>query len=157
MLSVFLVESDTRPPQRHLPTGDSHSFSPTPRPHPRRSSFSPFPPLSLFSPQPQESALYFLNNSKLIPLVFNALSSVASNTTFGTNFSPPPPPSPLLSASTAAVTASFHLAVHKHHLHPGVSPAARRLFPRLAVKSRNSFDRMPAIAWLPPSSGPVRQ
>ena len=37
-----------------------------------------------------------------------------------------------------AFRASFHLAAHRHHLQPAVRPAARRLFPRDDVKSRNS-------------------
>jgi len=37
-----------------------------------------------------------------------------------------------------ASTASFHLDVHKHHLHPPVKPILRRSFPLEAEKSRNS-------------------
>ena len=43
----------------------------------------------------------------------------------------------------AASTASFHLAVQRHHLQPGSRPIERRLFPREAEKSRNSFVRTP--------------
>jgi len=38
----------------------------------------------------------------------------------------------------AASMASFHRAVHRHHLQPGSSPMLRRLLPREAEKSRNS-------------------
>ena len=48
----------------------------------------------------------------------------------------------------AASIASFHLAVHRHHLQPGSRPIDRRLFPREALKSRNSFVRTP----IPPKS-----
>ena len=44
----------------------------------------------------------------------------------------------------AASTASFHRAVHRHHLQPGSRPIDRRLLPREALKSRNSFVRTPA-------------
>ena len=44
----------------------------------------------------------------------------------------------------AASIASLHLAVQRHHLHPGSSPIDRRLLPREAEKSRNSFVRTPA-------------
>ena len=48
----------------------------------------------------------------------------------------------------AASMASFHRAVHKHHLQPSFSPGTeRRLFPREALKSRNSLVRRPATAW----------
>ena len=43
----------------------------------------------------------------------------------------------------AASIASFHLAVHRHHLQPGSRPIDRKLFPREALKSRNSFVRTP--------------
>ena len=43
----------------------------------------------------------------------------------------------------AASMASFHLAVHKHHLQPDSSPILRRLLPREAEKSRNSLVRTP--------------
>ena len=44
----------------------------------------------------------------------------------------------------AASIASFHLAVHKHHLQPGSSPIDLRLLPREAEKSRNSFVKTPS-------------
>lgn len=47
-------------------------------------------------------------------------------------------------SSFAASIASLHLAVQRHHLHPGSSPIDRRLLPREAEKSRNSFVRTPA-------------
>ena len=59
--------------------------------------------------------------------------------------------------SPAASMASFHRLAQRHHLHPAVNPAARRLFPLLAVKSKNSSDSTPATEWLPVSSGPTRQ
>ena len=43
----------------------------------------------------------------------------------------------------AASIASFHLAVHRHHLQPGSRPIDLRLLPRDALKSRNSFVRTP--------------
>lgn len=42
-----------------------------------------------------------------------------------------------------ALTASFHLAVQRHHLHPGSRPMLRKLLPREAEKSRNSRVRRP--------------
>ena len=57
------------------------------------------------------------------------------NTHFGTTGSSRP---------FAASTASFHRAVHRHHLQPGSRPIDRRLLPREALKSRNSFVRTPA-------------
>ncbi len=43
----------------------------------------------------------------------------------------------------AASIASFHRAVHRHHLQPGSRPMLRRLLPREAEKSRNSLVRTP--------------
>lgn len=42
-----------------------------------------------------------------------------------------------------ALTASFHRAVQRHHLHPGSRPMLRKLLPREAEKSRNSRVRRP--------------
>ena len=49
------------------------------------------------------------------------------------------------SSPFAASIASFHLAVHKHHLQPSVKPMSRRLFPREAEKSRNLSVTTPSI------------
>ena len=50
------------------------------------------------------------------------------------------------SGPLAASIASFHLAVHKHHLHPGSSPISLKLLPREALKSRNSFVTWPVLS-----------
>lgn len=53
----------------------------------------------------------------------------------------------------AASIASFHLAVHRHHLQPGSRPIDLRLLPREALKSRNSLVRTPVERWISHSTG----
>ena len=108
--------------------------------------FSSEPPPLCASP----SAAYLLRSPNVMPLC-SADSSVACRNTlearqpllgcyrpekgqdgsvyFGTTGS---------SSLFAASMASFHLAVHKHHLQPGVKPIDLKLLPREAEKSKNS-------------------
>ena len=74
-------------------------------------------------------------------------------THFGTTPSPNFPPPSCLNASNA----SLHRPAQRHHLHPAVRPAARKLLPLDAEKSRKESVRIPATAWFPGSEEEVRQ